>query len=41
MRNSLLIADDVEINRCILAEAFKAEYNIIEAENGVEAIKAL
>ncbi len=41
MRNSLLIADDVEINRCILAEAFKEEYNIIEAENGVEAIKSL
>ena len=41
MRNSLLIADDVEINRCILAEAFKEEYNIIEVENGVEAIKSL
>ncbi len=41
MKNSLLIADDVEINRCILSEAFKEEYNIIEAENGIEAIKAL
>lgn len=41
MRNSLLIADDVEINRTILTEAFKEEYNIIEAVNGVETIKAL
>lgn len=41
MANSLLIADDIEINRSILAETFKDEYNIIEASNGVEAINAL
>ena len=41
MKNSLLIVDDVEINRAILAEAFKGEYDIIEAANGVEAVKAL
>ena len=41
MKNSLLIADDAEINRSILIEAFKDEYDIIEAENGTEAIRAL
>lgn len=41
MRNSLLIVDDVEINRAILSEAFKGEYDIIEAANGLEAVKLL
>lgn len=41
MRNTILIVDDMEINRAILAEAFKDEYKIIEAENGVEAIDVL
>ena len=41
MKNSLLIADDSEINRTILIEAFKEEYDIVEAENGSEAIRAL
>ncbi|MBD5115692.1 MAG: response regulator [Ruminococcaceae bacterium] len=41
MKDSLLIVDDVEINRAILAETFKNEYNIIEAANGIEAIRAL
>ena len=35
---TILIVDDVEINRIILAEGFKADYNIIEAENGRQAI---
>ncbi len=38
-RRSILIVDDMDINREILAEAFKDKYDIIEAENGVEAVK--
>ena len=38
MKNTILIVDDVEINRVILAEGFKADYSIIEAENGRQAI---
>ncbi len=34
MDNTIFIIDDVEINRSILAEIFKKEYNIIEAGNG-------
>ncbi|MCM1055869.1 MAG: response regulator [Bacteroides sp.] len=41
MKNSLLIVDDVEINRAILVETFKDEYEITEANNGIEAIRAL
>ena len=38
---SILIVDDNEINRGILGEIFKDKYNILEAENGVLAIKAI
>ncbi|RKM60489.1 response regulator [Butyrivibrio sp. CB08] len=38
---SILIVDDNEINRGILGEIFKDKYNILEAENGVEAIKMM
>lgn len=38
---TILIVDDVEINRAILTEIFKDEYNIIEASNGIEALEAL
>lgn len=31
MRRSILIVDDMEINREILAEAFRGQYHIIEA----------
>lgn len=41
MRNTILIVDDMEINRAILAEAFKDEYKIAEAENGIEAVDIL
>jgi len=41
MRRSILIVDDMDINRELLAETFKDKYEIIEAENGVEAIKQL
>lgn len=41
MNNAILIVDDMEINRVILAEGFRDEYEILEAENGLEAIKQL
>ena len=39
MKNSILIVDDQEINRVILAELFKDQYNVLQAENGEEALK--
>ena len=38
---SILIVDDNEINRGILGEIFKDKYNIIEADNGIEAMKEM
>lgn len=38
---SILVVDDNEINRGILGEIFKDKYTILEAENGVEAIKIM
>ncbi len=35
---TMLIVDDIDIDREILAEVFKSDYNIIEAGNGIEAI---
>lgn len=40
-QNTILIVDDIEVNRCILAQLFENEYNILEAENGEEALKIL
>lgn len=40
-KKTILIVDDMEINRGILAEIFKDDYEIIEACNGVEAIEIL
>ena len=40
-RQRLLIADDSEINRSILADMLGEEYDILEAENGLEAVSAL
>ena len=36
--STILIVDDIEINRTLLAEIFRNEYTIIEAEDGAEAI---
>ncbi len=36
---TILIVDDVDINRMILAEIFHDDYNIIEACNGTQAIE--
>lgn len=41
MKRSILIVDDMDINREMLAEAFREKYNIIEAENGREALATL
>lgn len=38
---SILIVDDNEINRGILGEIFKDKYNILEAGDGVEAMKII
>ncbi len=38
---SILVVDDQEINRVMLAEIFKAEYNVIEASNGREALDVI
>lgn len=38
---SILIVDDNEINRGILGEIFKDKYNILEAGDGVEAMKIM
>ncbi len=40
-KQKILIADDSEMNRAILADMLESEYEIIEAENGVEAIAAI
>lgn len=40
-KNTILIVDDVEINRVILAEGFKDAYNILEASGGEEAIRLI
>ncbi|QNL44847.1 diguanylate cyclase [Oscillibacter hominis] len=37
-RDTLLIVDDMEINRAILRGMFEDEYNILEAENGERAL---
>ncbi len=38
MKRSMLIVDDMEINRVILAGIFSEEYDIIEADNGEQAL---
>ena len=41
MDKTILIVDDEEINQLILAEEFKAAYNIIVADNGHQAIEII
>ncbi len=38
---TMLVVDDNKINRALLANVFKKEYSILEAENGVEAWELL
>ena len=40
-KQTILIADDVEVNRAILREMFEGQYSILEAKNGVEALSFL
>ena len=40
-KKTILIVDDMEINREILAEIFKSDYEIVEACDGVEAVEIL
>ena len=37
----VLIVDDLELNRILLAEIFKGSYRVFEAGNGVEALELL
>lgn len=41
MNKAILIVDDMEINRGVLAAGFGDEYEILEAENGLEALEQL
>lgn len=40
-KNIILIVDDIELNRDILCMAFEEKYEIMEAENGKEALKII
>ncbi|MCH5142381.1 MAG: diguanylate cyclase [Clostridiales bacterium] len=40
-RRSILIVDDSELNRALLSDMLESDYDIIEAENGKEAIRIL
>ena len=40
-QETILIADDAEINRAILRNLFETEYNLLEAENGEQAMMLL
>lgn len=40
-RNTILIVDDMEVNRAILCTVFEDDYNILEAENGEQAMLLL
>ena len=37
----VLVVDDVEMNRIILSELFADSYNVLEAENGEQALLLL
>ena len=41
MKNKILIVDDQEINRDILAGILHEDYELVLATNGVEAVEAL
>lgn len=38
-KSTILIVDDSELNRTVLADILGDEYNFIEAENGARAIE--
>lgn len=41
IRNTILIVDDMEINRAILRGVLEKDYNLLEAENGEQALLLL
>lgn len=41
LQNKILIVDDSELNRSLLTDMLRDEYEILEAENGLQAIKLL
>ena len=41
MRNTVLIVDDVEMNREILSEILEEKYEILQAENGTQALETV
>ena len=41
LKQKILIVDDSEMNRAILADMLESEYEIIEAENGTEAVAVI
>ncbi|MCD8171250.1 MAG: response regulator, partial [Clostridiales bacterium] len=40
-RDTILIVDDIEVNRIILQSIFEKDYNLLEAENGDQAMVLL
>ena len=40
-KKKVIVIDDVELNRVILGEAFKSEYDVLEAENGSIGLKKI
>lgn len=40
-RDTILIVDDIEVNRIILQSIFEKDYNLLEAENGEQAMVLL
>lgn len=41
MNKTIMIVDDIEINRTILAAGFEDEYEILEASDGVQAVEMI
>jgi len=40
-RRSILVVDDIEINRIILRSMFEQEFDVLEAENGMDALRVI
>lgn len=40
-RLTMLVVDDVEVNRALLRETFKESYDVVEAQDGLEAVAIL
>ncbi|MCB6567114.1 response regulator, partial [Desulfovibrio desulfuricans] len=40
-KQKILIVDDSEMNRALLVDILEEQYEVVEAENGVEAISVL